>query len=90
MMLPRNWISVPYIMKEPAMKAYGGTLLRLLFKDVSRHDVDEPEHQSTIDKPMFICEYAHAMGNAIGNLTEYWEIIESSNTSARWLYLGLG
>ena len=38
-------------------------------------------HQNTsnLDKPMFICEYAHAMGNAIGNLREYWEVIENSN-----------
>lgn len=28
------------------------------------------------DKPYFLCEYAHAMGNAIGNLEEYWEYIE--------------
>ena len=34
---------------------------------------------SNLDKPMFLCEYAHAMGNAIGNLREYWEVIESSN-----------
>ena len=33
-----------------------------------------------LDKPMFICEYAHAMGNAIGNLSEYWQKIESSNS----------
>ena len=33
-----------------------------------------------LDKPMFICEYAHAMGNAIGNLKEYWEKIEASNS----------
>lgn len=41
-------------------------------------------HQNTsnLDKPMFICEYAHAMGNAIGNLTEYWKIIEASNSTA--------
>lgn len=32
------------------------------------------------DKPMFICEYAHAMGNGIGNLTEYWQDIENSST----------
>ena len=39
-------------------------------------------HQNTsnLDKPMFICEYAHAMGNAIGNLKEYWDIIEGSNS----------
>lgn len=30
-------------------------------------------------KPYFICEYAHAMGQAVGNLKEYWDIIESSN-----------
>lgn len=35
---------------------------------------------SNLDKPMFLCEYAHAMGNAIGNLTEYWEIMEASNS----------
>jgi beta-galactosidase len=28
-------------------------------------------------KPFFICEYAHAMGNAVGNLREYWEAIET-------------
>lgn len=28
------------------------------------------------DKPFFLCEYAHAMGNAIGNLEEYWDYIE--------------
>ena len=33
-----------------------------------------------LDKPMFICEYAHAMGNAIGNLREYWDYIEASNS----------
>ena len=26
-------------------------------------------------KPFFMCEYAHAMGNAVGNLKEYWEAI---------------
>ena len=40
------------------------------------------ENTSNLDKPMFICEYAHSMGNAIGNLTEYWEIIEASNATA--------
>ena len=28
-------------------------------------------------KPFFVCEYAHAMGNAVGNLQEYWDVIES-------------
>lgn len=25
-------------------------------------------------KPFFMCEYAHAMGNAIGNFEEYWDV----------------
>lgn len=31
-------------------------------------------------KPYFLCEYAHAMGNAIGNLPEYWDYIENHST----------
>ncbi|MBS5215946.1 MAG: DUF4981 domain-containing protein [Clostridiales bacterium] len=27
-------------------------------------------------KPMILCEYAHAMGNSVGNLIDYWEIID--------------
>jgi beta-galactosidase len=27
-------------------------------------------------KPLLMCEYAHAMGNAVGNLGEYWDVIE--------------
>lgn len=30
-------------------------------------------------KPYFICEYAHAMGQAVGNLKEYWDAIEASS-----------
>jgi beta-galactosidase len=29
------------------------------------------------DRPVFMCEYAHAMGNSCGNLREYWEAIEA-------------
>ncbi|MGN1265236.1 MAG: glycoside hydrolase family 2 TIM barrel-domain containing protein [Muribaculaceae bacterium] len=32
--------------------------------------------QADRNKPYFMCEYAHAMGNAIGNLAEYWDYIE--------------
>ncbi len=41
------------------------------------------DHMVRLDKqadlqgrPFFLCEYAHAMGNAIGNLQEYWDYIE--------------
>src|SRR5680860_1418417 len=28
------------------------------------------------DKPLIQCEYAHAMGNSVGNLQDYWDVIE--------------
>ena len=28
------------------------------------------------EKPFILCEYAHSMGNAVGNLKEYWDYIE--------------
>jgi beta-galactosidase len=28
------------------------------------------------DKPFLMCEYAHAMGNSVGNLQEYWDEFE--------------
>jgi len=31
------------------------------------------------DKPLIQCEYAHAMGNSVGNLQDYWDAIESNN-----------
>ncbi len=34
------------------------------------------EARRSTDKPFFVCEYAHAMGNAVGNLPEYWKVFE--------------
>jgi beta-galactosidase len=28
------------------------------------------------DRPLIMCEYAHAMGNSVGNFVDYWEIID--------------
>ena len=28
-------------------------------------------------RPVIICEYAHAMGNGVGNLQDYWDVFES-------------
>ena len=42
---------------------------------------DVPTVQNTVDrvgKPYFMCEYAHAMGHSVGNLKEYWDVMETS------------
>ncbi|MEJ2215154.1 MAG: glycoside hydrolase family 2 TIM barrel-domain containing protein [Gemmatimonadota bacterium] len=28
------------------------------------------------DKPLIMCEYAHAMGNSVGNFQDYWDVID--------------
>ncbi len=28
------------------------------------------------ERPLILCEYAHAMGNSVGNLQDYWDVIE--------------
>lgn len=35
--------------------------------------------QQDSDKPYFLCEYAHSMGNAPGNIAEYWDYIENKS-----------
>ncbi|MBT8477479.1 MAG: DUF4981 domain-containing protein, partial [Gemmatimonadetes bacterium] len=29
------------------------------------------------ERPLILCEYAHAMGNSVGNLQDYWDVIEA-------------
>jgi beta-galactosidase len=36
--------------------------------------------EETSNKPVFMREYAHAMGNSLGNFQDYWDIIESDNS----------
>lgn len=30
----------------------------------------------SMTRPLILCEYAHAMGNSLGNFQEYWDVIE--------------
>jgi len=34
----------------------------------------EKYHKKDLDRPIILCEYAHAMGNSVGNLQDYWDI----------------
>jgi len=35
--------------------------------------IDYAEHND--DRPLIMCEYAHAMGNSVGNFQDYWNVI---------------
>ena len=57
-------------------QAYGGENtdincpMYLSIERMERYATNNPQ------KPMIQCEYAHAMGNSVGNLQDYWDIIE--------------
>jgi beta-galactosidase len=42
-----------------------------------RPEMLEDYGKSHPDKPAIMIEYAHAMGNSVGNLQDYWDIIDS-------------
>lgn len=43
-------------------------------------DACEKESASNPPKPLILCEYAHAMGNSVGNFKEYWDLIRKYPT----------
>lgn len=62
-------------------KPYGGNAYSDMYSKMYPGMRWMEQYTNNLDKPMFLCEYAHAMGNAIGNLHEYWESIENSNST---------
>jgi len=61
--------------------SYGGHMYSDFYSKMYPGQAWMHANTSGLDKPMFICEYAHAMGNAVGNYREYWEVIESSGST---------
>ena len=49
---------------------YGDGLLAKNFPQ----KVADPNRRNSPNKAFFMCEYAHAMGNALGNFQEYWDV----------------
>jgi beta-galactosidase len=39
-------------------------------------EIEEYAKDEKNDRPLILCEYAHAMGNSTGNLQDYWDVIE--------------
>ena len=56
-------------------KEYGGNRFSDLYSKMYPSMKWMNTYVSSLDKPMFICEYAHAMGNSQGGFKEYWDLI---------------
>jgi len=72
-----NWIksrdnSRP-VVYEPAGMEKHTDIVFPMYKDIdfiSNYAVKNP------DRPLILCEYAHAMGNSVGNLNDYWNTFD--------------
>ena len=42
----------------------------------SIESIERYANDPQMDRPLIMCEYAHAMGNSVGNLQDYWDVIE--------------
>lgn len=70
---------IHYEGSRDGIKPYGGTRHSDLYATMYPSIAWMRAHTDGLDKPLFICEYAHSMGNGTGNLREYWDIIEGSD-----------
>jgi beta-galactosidase len=74
----REWAKSHYpeflISYEPGQSRHGDTYSPM-YTPPDRMQPDWEKYGQ--GKPMFLVEYAHAMGNSVGNLQEYWTVIES-------------
>lgn len=60
-------------------QAHGGRNTDIMCPMYMRINSMENFAQEKADKPLIQCEYAHAMGNSVGNLQDYWDVIEKYN-----------
>jgi len=43
---------------------------------IERYALGKDQGRDGRARPLILCEYAHAMGNSVGNLQDYWDVIE--------------
>jgi len=59
---------------NPTDPAYVDVLSRMY---PSLEVLEDMANNPNIKRPVMMCEYAHAMGNSLGNMKEYWDMIHS-------------
>ena len=57
-------------------QAHGGDNTDITCPMYMRIEAMENYAKGNPSKPLIQCEYAHAMGNSVGNLQDYWDVIE--------------
>ena len=76
-----NWIknrdpSRP-VQYQPANQQSHTDIVCPMYKNIQFiEDYAKKNKNNSNPRPLILCEYAHAMGNSVGNLQDYWDVIE--------------
>lgn len=62
------------IQYERAFENYNTDVFAYMYRPIAY--VEDYVHRDDIYRPYIMCEYAHAMGNSVGGLKDYWEMFE--------------
>lgn len=62
------------IQYERALDVFNSDIYAHMYRPISF--IEEYCHKPGDKRPYILCEYAHAMGNSVGGLLDYWEMIE--------------
>lgn len=60
---------------ERAEQAYNTDVYARMYRSIE--EIKDYCGQKDIYRPFILCEYAHAMGNSVGGLKDYWDVFES-------------
>ncbi len=60
---------------ERAEQAYNTDVYARMYRSIE--EIKDYCAQKDIYRPFILCEYAHAMGNSVGGLRDYWETFET-------------
>lgn len=65
---------------RPIQYERAGLLYTDIYTRMYRTPQEIREYLRSATKPFIICEYAHAMGNSLGGLQEYWDLARSERS----------
>ncbi|MDF1576123.1 MAG: glycoside hydrolase family 2 TIM barrel-domain containing protein [Bacteroidales bacterium] len=62
---------------EQAHRADNTDIICPMYMTMERMEAYAKSENGKPDRPLIQCEYAHAMGNSLGNFQDYWDLIET-------------
>lgn len=64
------------VINERAIYDYNTDIIGLMYADIDYLEKFANEHLDSLNRPFVMVEYAHAMGNSVGGLQDYWDMIK--------------